>query len=466
LGWLVFPLHSIRDGKCTCRDPDNCKHPGKHPRTRHGFKDATKDPRRIQRWWKRHPNANVGIATGVGSGIFVLDVDPRHGGDSTLEALLKELGPLPNTPVANTGGGGQHYLFAHSGGWVKSRQAIAAGIDIRGDGGYIVVAPSKHESGGRYVWLPSFEPWSDAKPAALPIAWLQWLRSAGFICRGLRTSTSVSDALGEVPCVKAIFAAKVANADAISRRGASGDLPNTNGERYREIQSSRKRESEAIQGFSGGEATTKPSPVSSLDELTDDEKRTVKRAISQNLPRAPGERNLKLFGFARAIAGIPRLQRAGDAVVRAIVKEYFDAASPRTSGTHCFEDYWDEFTYGLARVRFPGEVNMIEIIETVAGRPPHPVCAARDCDERRRVLLLGLCAELQKLQGDAPFFLSYEMAAKLLRHVGHSTERMQVHRMLHGFVRDGLLKIEKNGDRHNATRWRFLWKSSDAGPCT
>ncbi len=64
---------------------------------------------------------------------------------------------------------------------------------------------------------------------------------------------------------------------------------------------------------------------------------------------------------------------------------------------------------------------MIEIIETVAGRPPHSVCAARNCVEPRRVLLLGLCAELQELQGDSPFFLSYEMAAKLHRHVAHST---------------------------------------------
>ncbi len=61
-GWLVFPLHSFRDGLCTCRRPD-CKNPAKHPRTRRGFRDATTDEKTIREWWRECPDANVGIRT-------------------------------------------------------------------------------------------------------------------------------------------------------------------------------------------------------------------------------------------------------------------------------------------------------------------------------------------------------------------------------------------------------------------
>ena len=74
MGWAVFPLHSVRDGKCTCKKPQ-CKDQGKHPRTHHGFKDASKDPEQIKSWWKQWPDANVGVRTGSESGIWVLDVD-------------------------------------------------------------------------------------------------------------------------------------------------------------------------------------------------------------------------------------------------------------------------------------------------------------------------------------------------------------------------------------------------------
>src|SRR5579863_10148090 len=77
----------------------------KTPLTEHGCKDATKDPAQIRAWWQRWPSGNVSIATGAASGVAVLDVDPRHGGDDTLEALQAELGKLPETPTVLTGGG-------------------------------------------------------------------------------------------------------------------------------------------------------------------------------------------------------------------------------------------------------------------------------------------------------------------------------------------------------------------------
>jgi hypothetical protein len=95
---------------------------------------------------------NLGILTGADTGIWVLDVDPRHGGNESLAALEMEIGKLPATVSAATGGGGTHYLFRiPTGVSIKnSASKIGAGLDVRGDGGLIVVAPSR--TTGDYSW--------------------------------------------------------------------------------------------------------------------------------------------------------------------------------------------------------------------------------------------------------------------------------------------------------------------------
>jgi hypothetical protein len=150
-GWRVLPVHSIRAGCCTCSHPD-CKSSGKHPRTAHGASDATTDPAIIMEWWRRWPDVNVGIATGAASGFVALDIDPRHGGDDSLADLERRHGPLPETIESLTGGGGRHILLAHPGTRVPNKAGLAAGLDVRGDGGYIVAPPSLHTSGQRYTW--------------------------------------------------------------------------------------------------------------------------------------------------------------------------------------------------------------------------------------------------------------------------------------------------------------------------
>jgi hypothetical protein len=133
-----------------------CKARGKTPLTEHGFKDATRATAQIRKWWAQWPNANVAIATGATSGIVVLDIDPRHAGDDALEALQAEHGKLPETPTVLTGGGGFHLYFRHPGAFVpNSGGRIGAGIDIRGDGGYVIAPKSVHESGNRYIWKSS-----------------------------------------------------------------------------------------------------------------------------------------------------------------------------------------------------------------------------------------------------------------------------------------------------------------------
>lgn len=164
-GLGVFPLHGMRRvGKttalrCTCGNA-KCENPGKHPRTQNGFKDATDDPTVIEEWWGRWPDANVGIATG--SGLVVVDIDPRHGGTSVgLE--------LPETRRATTGGGGEHWYYWTGDGVPvpNSSGLIADGVDIRGDGGYVVAPPSVHASGRPYGWDPGGADKAQSAPAWL-----------------------------------------------------------------------------------------------------------------------------------------------------------------------------------------------------------------------------------------------------------------------------------------------------------
>lgn len=159
LNWAVFPVHSISNGKCTCGNP-NCTSPGKHPRTIHGISDATTDPKQIDTWWRQWPEANIGVATGAVSGIWVLDIDPRHGGDESLDLLEQSHGKLPATVESITGGGGKHLFFGYPAtGAVKSRtNHPGAGLDIRGDGGFVVLPPSSHISGQTYMWEASSAP--------------------------------------------------------------------------------------------------------------------------------------------------------------------------------------------------------------------------------------------------------------------------------------------------------------------
>ncbi len=86
-------------------------------------------------WFRRWPDANIGVITGEISNLVVLDIDPKHGGDLSLKHLEQRFGPLAATVEALTGGGGRHLYFPHPGGLIRNRAGLAQGIDLRGDGG-------------------------------------------------------------------------------------------------------------------------------------------------------------------------------------------------------------------------------------------------------------------------------------------------------------------------------------------
>ena len=114
-GWQIFPCHSIELGRCTCKQ-DNCGNPGKHPRTQHGFKDATTDPIMISAWMKRWPSINRALPTGPETGFTVIDIDPRNDGFTSINQLQQSRGSLPDTLRSATGGGGRHLFYQHPSG--------------------------------------------------------------------------------------------------------------------------------------------------------------------------------------------------------------------------------------------------------------------------------------------------------------------------------------------------------------
>lgn len=139
-GFAVFPL----------------KYRDKVPLTRNGCKDATTDAAQIKSWWQKYPNANIGLATGaVSQNVFVidLDIDEDRGIDGyhSLEDWQREHGDFPETWTAITGRGGYH-LYYRGNGKIKNRAGIIDGVDIRGNGGYVVAPPSIHKNGNRYEW--------------------------------------------------------------------------------------------------------------------------------------------------------------------------------------------------------------------------------------------------------------------------------------------------------------------------
>lgn len=142
----LLPLQSVKDGRCTCNNPA-CSSPGKHPLLRYSWKHvATNDPHKIEKWLGMD-NINYGVATGRktsnGNRLFVIDIDA---GDHPILSLM----PL-ETFHYRTGSGGWHFWFQTPYSVSNSASKIAPQVDVRGYGGYVVIPPSRHISGGVYT---------------------------------------------------------------------------------------------------------------------------------------------------------------------------------------------------------------------------------------------------------------------------------------------------------------------------
>lgn len=123
----------------------------KRPLTKHGFRDATTHRRQVEEWWALMPSSNVGIPTGVASGVVVVDVDV-HGTVTGYPAFnrARRAGLVEGWEIlVRSPSGGMHAYFPADGAQShRSWQAARAGIDFRGDGGYIIVPPSRRVVSG------------------------------------------------------------------------------------------------------------------------------------------------------------------------------------------------------------------------------------------------------------------------------------------------------------------------------
>lgn len=152
--FYVFPLHNPVNGVCSCGKTD-CTSVGKHPRIPDWPNKASNDPRQAKGWWIRWPQANVAVVTGRRSGLVVVDVDDKDAGSGSLSLrrLEAEHQPLPATLTVVTGNGRHHYYQHPKITDVKcSTGKLGAGLDVRGDGGYVVAPPSVHANGRTYQW--------------------------------------------------------------------------------------------------------------------------------------------------------------------------------------------------------------------------------------------------------------------------------------------------------------------------
>jgi hypothetical protein len=104
----------------------------------------------LTQWWTTWPTAGIAIVCGRVSGLVVLDVDPRNGGDVTLTTLPR----WPRGPQAISGGGGPHFYFDPGETVVPKVKGLLPGIDLLGEGGYVVAPPTRHPDGPRYTWAP------------------------------------------------------------------------------------------------------------------------------------------------------------------------------------------------------------------------------------------------------------------------------------------------------------------------
>jgi len=163
--------------------------------TEHGYKDATTDIEKIKQWWDRWPGANVAIMTGIPSQLVVLDVDGEEGRESVKDFKT------PETPVATTGKGA-HFYFKHPGGEIRNFARKLPGVDLRGDGGYVVAPPSNHITGRVYQWAAS----PGLRPSPPPAWLMELLQGAKPSKMQLPAGEQLAELLGKIrPCFYAMY---------------------------------------------------------------------------------------------------------------------------------------------------------------------------------------------------------------------------------------------------------------------
>jgi hypothetical protein len=179
-GFSVVPVHFVKkDGSCSCSAGAGCDSPGKHPAPSRWkrYQEKRADGDQLEMWFEgRFKDYNLGVVTGSISGnVYAVDVDVSEGkvGQDTLDDLCMANDDMPETFEQRTGSGGKHiFLRAPEGtAIITGKNVLGDGIDTRGEGGFVVVAPSNHKSGGKYL----IEDWALNNEIADSPAWVAQL---------------------------------------------------------------------------------------------------------------------------------------------------------------------------------------------------------------------------------------------------------------------------------------------------
>jgi len=164
---------------------------GKSPLTAHGWKDATRCHEQVATYWQRYPSANVGVATGSHTQLFVVDIDGPDG-----ESAFARFGAVPATVEAQTGKGRHLYFFMPPELQLRSLVGrLGPQIDTRGEGGLIVAPPSVHPSGRTYRWADGHSP-SEVELAVVPDSIISAMLALRSVAKMTERSTAQAKVVG------------------------------------------------------------------------------------------------------------------------------------------------------------------------------------------------------------------------------------------------------------------------------
>lgn len=388
-GWRVFPLTK------------GSKVPLKGSR---GVHDATNDLRQIHEWADAHPDCNWGLATGTASGVFVLDLDLyKPAATFALERWESDYGPLPDGPTCHTPRGGRHHLFQHPAGCkIKNNNsgALAAGTDVKGDDGYVVLAGGQAE-GGSYVWDAECSP---DDPVPVHPEWLDHLlRERGII------SARDSGPSGR----------SVTHEDTCGYVSAPGGLRRLH--------------------------------------LDPDVKAQVDQAIRATLPKRQGERRHLLNELVRRLKAIPSFSALPAIDLRPIVTEWHQLALPAI-GTKSLDRSLIDFSDAWKNVREPRGLAMAGAIERASAVADDPPWLDQLCYGDAGRFAARLVRELSAMRETGQFYLGCRALADAMKQAGHDLNRNEAAGLLRVMVADGVLEIAKPAERarRQSAEYRYL----------
>ena len=176
----------------------------------------------------------------------------------------------------------------------------------------------------------------------------------------------------------------------------------------------------------------------------------ITAAIKCTLPNKNGYRHFLIFQFCRWLKAIPDFELCEPRQLKPLVKMWHEQALP-TIGTKTFDDTWADFCHGWPRVKYPKGSGSLKIAAITALDQQSHVTAEQEYESDEAKLLIRLCFELQRLQGEQPFWLSCHNAAGVL-----GVSPPTANKMLEMLVADGVIMMVKNNTATKARRYKFI----------